>query len=147
MSNDISAFGLRVTIFASITFPNGIDITQFADDADPLDQPSQQLRDKAMGLNGDMVTWAKANSIPATISVIPGSEDDLNLQVLAEANRTGKGKRAVQDVITMVVSYGGDQDQVTLTDGVITDAIIGNAVASAGRLKSKPYVFAFENRS
>lgn len=144
--SDISAFGLEVQIFASITFPNGFTVTQFADDGDPLDQPSMQLRDKAMGLNGDLITWGKAVPIPATINVIPGSEDDNNLQVLAEANRTGKGKRAVQDEITMVITYGSG-DVKTLVNGAITDAIIGNSVASAGRLKSKPYAFTFENIS
>lgn len=144
--SDISGFGLRITITASETFPNGIEITQFADDADPLDQPAQQLRDKAMGLNGQLVTWGKAIPIPATINVIPGTEDDQNLQVLAEANRTGRDKRAVQDIVTMVITYGNG-DVVTLTEGAIMSAIIGNSVASAGRLKSKPYEFAFENRN
>lgn len=73
---DISGVGLRVTIVASNTFPSGITITQFADDADPFDVPSMQLADKAMGLNGDLITWSKASPLTPTINVIPGSEDD-----------------------------------------------------------------------
>lgn len=144
--SDISGFGLRIRITASITFPNGVELSAFADDADPMDMPSQQLRDKAMGLNGNLVTWAKAIPITLTVNLIPGSIDDQNMAVLAEANRTGAGKRAVNDVIRAVIIYP-DESMVTLTEGAITDAMIGNGVASAGRLKSKPYIFAFENKN
>lgn len=142
---DISGFGLRITIVASVTFPSGITLTQFADDGDPIDAPSQQLMDKAMGLNGDMVVWSKANPITPTINVIPGTDDDANLEVLAEANRVGRGKRSARDVITMTIIYPDDR-VITLTEGKITDAIPIRSVASAGRMKTKPYIFAFEGR-
>lgn len=141
---DISGFGLQVRLIASVTFPAGISITQFADDADPLDLPSIQISDKAMGLNGDLLTWSKATAIPATVAVVPGSEDDQNLSVLAEANRVGKGKNSARDIITLTVIYP-DGRTLTLTQGKITDSMFGNSVASAGRLKSKPYIFTFEN--
>lgn len=142
---DISGFGLRINVKASQTFPQGIDITQFADDTDPFDLPSIQIKDKAMGLNGDMVTWSKANPLLVSISVVPGSDDDRNLAVLLESNRVGKGKNSVHDVITMTGIYP-DDTTITLTEGSITDGPPGSAVASAGRLKSKTYQFAFENR-
>lgn len=141
---DISAFGIRVQIVASVTFPAGINVTQFADDGDSLDVPSQQIADKAMGVNGDLITWSKANPIVTTLNVIPNSEDDRNLQVLLEANRAGRGKRPARDVITMTAVYPDGQSR-TWTNGAITDGIPGNALASSGRLKTKPYAFAFEN--
>lgn len=141
---DISGFGIRVVLRASVTFPQGISLTQFADDADPFDTPSQQIMDKAMGLNGDMVVWSKANPITPTLNVIPNTDDDRNLQVLAEANRVGRGKTSARDVITMTVIYP-DGRSLTLTQGKITDAILTQPVASAGRLKTKPFAFAFEN--
>lgn len=146
MANDVSGFGLRVRITASRTFPAGFTVTQFADDADPFDLPSIQVADKAMGLNGDLVTWSKANPILPTINVIPGSEDDRNLAVLLEANRVGRGKTGARDVITMTGTYP-DGRSITLSAGVITDGMPGNSVASAGRLKSKSYAFAFEAMS
>lgn len=141
---DISGFGIRVILRASNTFPQGITLTQFADDADPFDTPSQQLMDKAMGLNGDMVVWSKANPITPTLNVIPDTDDDRNLQVLAEANRVGRGKTSARDVITMTVIYPSGRS-LTLNQGKITDAIVTQPVASAGRLKTKPFAFAFEN--
>lgn len=140
---DISGFGIRLILKASVTFPQGITLTEFADDGDPFDTASQQIMDSAMGLNGDMIVWSKANPIKPTISVIPDSDDDRNLAVLAEANRVGKGKTSRRDVITLTAIYPSGKT-ITLNNGKITDAILTQPVASVGRLKTKPYVFAFE---
>ncbi len=142
--NDISAFGLRVQLNASETFPSGVSLSQFADDADPFDTPSMQIRDKAMGINGDLITWSKANPISITLAVVPNSEDDKNLSVLFEANRVGKGKQGARDVIDITVVYP-DGATASFTQGAITDGMPSNSVASAGRMKSKAYIFAFEN--
>ncbi len=142
--NDISVFGLRVQLQASQTFPSGISLTQFADDADPFDAPSMQIRDKAMGVNGDLITWAKATPISLSLSVVPNSEDDRNLAVLFEANRVGKGKQGARDVVNVTAVYP-DGRTVSFTQGVITDGMPANSPSSAGRLKSKTYMFAFEN--
>lgn len=142
---DISGFGAQAQIRASVTFPAGVNITQFADDADPIDAPSIQIADKAMGLNGDLVTWAKASPIIVTLNVIANSDDDKNLSVLFEANRVGRGKNSSQDVITMAVTFPTGR-KVTYSAGRITDGQPGDSVASAGRLKTKAYAFAFENK-
>lgn len=143
MTNDISGFGAVVTIVASNTFPAGFTVTQFADDSDPLDLASIQIADKAMGLNGDLVVWSRAVPIPAVLSVIPGSQDDINLGILAQANRPGQGKVPALDIITMTVVYP-DGTVITLQSGKMTDAPFGKSIASAGRLKSKIYTFAFQ---
>lgn len=143
--NNISGYGIQLRIIASFTFPTGITITQFADDSDPFDLPSIQIADKAMGLNGDLITWSKANPIIVNLSVIPNSVDDKNLGILLEANRVGKGKLSVQDQIIMSARYP-EGTTLTLTTGTITDGMPSDSVASAGRLKSKTYSFAFENR-
>lgn len=141
---DISGFGLQLRVVASETFPSGFTVTSFADDTDPFDFPSQQIKDKAMGINGDLIVWSKANPLNITLGVIPNTEDDKNLGVLLEANRAAKGKKVVRDIITMTAIYP-DGSQITLSNGAITDGIPRNSVASAGRLKSKSYGFSFEN--
>ena len=146
MAVDISGFGVEARVVASTTFPTGFEITEFADDADPIDIPSQQISDTAMTLNGDLLSWSTANPIPATINVIPGSEDDLNLAVLLEANRVGMGKTSARDTVTLVVSTP-DNRTLTLTNGKITDGPVSNGVASSGRFKSKAYQFRFENKA
>lgn len=144
MSNDISGFGLRLRCIASNTFPAGFDITQFADDNDPFDLPSQQIAGSAMGLNGDAIYWATAAVITVNVAVVPGSTDDVNLSVLFENNRVSRGKKGTRDTITLVALYP-DGSSVTLAGGRITNGIPAKGVASAGRLKTKTYSFAFEN--
>ena len=143
---NISGFGLTVQVRASKTFPSGFTVTQFADDGDPFDIPSLQVNDKAMGLNGDLITWSKANPISVTLNLIPASEYDKNMSILLEANRIGRGKQSAKDVITMTAIYP-DGRTLILTEGVMTVGMPANSVASAGRMKSKPYPFAFENRT
>ena len=142
---DISGYGLSVRIVASNSFPAGFEITQFADDADPLDLEEIEISGSAMGLNGDLVTWVTPNPLPMKVNVITGSEDDRNLQVLFEANRAGRNKNSAKDQITAVVSYP-DGAVTTLTGGVCKQFLPSRAVSSESRLKSNPYTFAFENR-
>lgn len=142
---NISGFGLIVNILASNMFPVGLLITDFADDADPFDFPSLQIADTAMGLNGDLIGWSKPNPIKVTLNVIPQSFSDLNLAILLEANRVGKGKIGSRDIITLNAIYPNGTP-IILTNGMITDGMPGSGVASAGRLKSKNYSFSFENK-
>ena len=144
MSGEIGGFGLVVTLLADKTFPAGLVIESFADDADPFDFPDIQVVDIAMGLNGDMVSWQKAQVLPVSLSVIPESDDDNNLNVLLLANRVGKNLQSARDKITLVGRYPSGAI-VTLTPGRITNGPVSNSVASAGRMKSKTYKFAFEN--
>jgi hypothetical protein len=142
---NITGFGLSINLIASITFPAGFIINQFADDSDPLDVPSLQIGDSAMGLNGDLIAWSKANPIKLTLDVIPSSDNDINLAILLENNRVGRGKLGAKDLITMSLIYPAS-NTITLTNGIITDGIPFSPVSSAGRLKSKSYQFTFENR-
>lgn len=143
--NNISGFGLELRILASVTFPQGILITQFADDTDGLDVPNLQVGDSAMGLNGDLIVFSKANPIKINISVIAGSQDDQNLSVLLEVNRPGRGKVLPIDIITANITYA-QGNFVQLINGAIMDGSPFSAVASSGRLKSKVYTMVFENR-
>lgn len=145
MTTDISGQGLLINIRASKTFPAGFIANQFADDADPLDIADIQISELAMGLNGDLIAWNTANPIPMVINIIPGSDDDINLSILAESNRVGRGKISAKDKITASIVYPNG-NIVTLTDGRITNAPAADSVASAGRKKSKTYAFAFENK-
>jgi hypothetical protein len=143
---EISGFGLKVHIMASSTFPVGFPVTQFADDADPFDAPAIAYADKAMGLNGDLITWSKATPIDITINVIPDSADDLNLQILAEANRVSKGKTSARDVITLTRIDAAGRIAV-LSNGRLTNAPPLSSVASAGRKKTAAYTFTFESKA
>lgn len=141
---NISGNGFQIQLLATFTFPIGITISQASDDSDPIDFPSMQIADKAMGLNGDLLAWSKANPIVVNIAVIPSSEDDKNLSILFNNNRVGRRKISTQDIITLTVTYP-NSDIVTLNNGIITDGPPALSIASAGRLKTKTYSFSFEN--
>lgn len=143
---DISAIGVSVRCIASLTFPVGFTITEFADDADPFDLPAIDIATPSMNVNGDLVVFSAATPIPITLNVIPGSDADNNLSVIFEANRPGKNKRHAGDIITMVASYP-DGSTLMLSEGKMTNGVPGNSPASAGRIKSKAFSFAFQNLS
>lgn len=144
MTQDISGFGTIVNIIATGTFPVGFAVTQFADDSDPLDMAAVKIGDTAMGVNGDLITWARAVPLPMVLNVIPGSPDDLSLSALANANRASKGKIIALDSITATVVYP-DRTQVTLINGKMTDAPFGKSISSSGRIKTRSYAFSFES--
>jgi hypothetical protein len=150
MAVNISGYGLQLFLQASFTFPTGFIVNQFADDADPFDVPTLTIGESAMGLNGDLITWAKANPIEITLNVVPNSVNDNNLQIILNQNRPGRGKLAIPDVIQLtaqfpVTSVFTAPGIYTYTNGIITSGMPGNSVSSAGRMKTKPYTFTFEN--
>lgn len=150
MSINISGWGLEARLIASVTFPVGVTLTEFADDTDPLDVPSVQIGDAAMGLNGDLITWAKATRLDVSLSVIPNSNTDVNLAILFNQNRPAKGKLSIPDSIILTLQYpstiaNGNPKFVTYTGGKILTGMPSNAVASSARMKTKTYGFAFEN--
>ena len=146
MADDISGYGLSVIIVATETFPvAGFTITEFADDADPITFEDITTGEVAMGLNGDLVSWTTPNPIVCSVSVIPDSDDDINLSILLEANRSGKGKRAILDRIDLTRALPGSTP-VIFTNGKITGGPSSTSVLQSGRKQSKTYTFAFENK-
>ena len=141
---DISGFGSIVTLKASITFPTGLPLTQFADDSDPFDIPELQIGDAAKGVNGDLVTWKKAMPIPITIGLVPNSTNDQEMSLLLMRNTPVRNQAVIKDIITISVVYP-DQGTLTLTNGSMTHGMPGLSIASAGRFKSKTYKFTFES--
>ena len=145
---NISANGLTVVLSAIPSFPNLV-LTQWADDADPLDFPDIDIADSAMGVNGDLVVWSTPKPIEVSLSVIPGSSDDKNLNILFSLNRAGKLKPSTSDLVNMTFIYGGTlagvAKRVTLIGGRCMAYAPATGAASSGRKKSKTYKFVFEN--
>lgn len=142
---DISGTGLSIIVKASNTFPTGILCTSFPDDTDPMDFPEVTITEYGMGLNGDLVTWSAPQALQFSLSLIPGTEEDIAMEFLLEANRVAKGKRSAKDEITIVASYP-DGTVKTLKPGRIVSGVPGKGVASGGRVKTSTYGFVFENK-
>jgi hypothetical protein len=151
MSFDVSGFGLTGTLIASNTYPTGITINQFASDTDALDMNSIDIADLEMGLNGDGIGWEKPVVLPLVIAVIPGSDDDTNLQILFDANRVAQGKNSANDQITFTIVYpnlnsSGGNTQITMLKGKIVSGSTGRSVSSNGKQKTKVYGFKFADK-
>ena len=142
---DISGTGIEITLIAIPTFPAGLTLNAFADDTDPLDTPELQTADWGMGVNGDLVIWNTPKPIEVTLGMIPETDQEKNRALLADANRPAKGKLTTKDSVIMTVTYP-DGTRKTLTSGRLVASIPLTPVASAGRFKSKPYRFIFENK-
>ena len=145
MAHDISFFGTQVSLTASFTFPNGISISQFADDGDPLNITEMKIGDAAMSVNGTLVAWRKPAVIMIDMNIIPNSEDDKNLQILFDNNRLSKNHSSSNDVLTITCAFP-DGTTATYTGGIMLQGLAGNSGASSGRFKSKKYQFAFEDK-
>lgn len=139
-----SATGMKARIVAVPTFPAGFDINQWADDADPFDSEKVELAGSGIALNGDLVVWSKASKNVCFLRVLAGTEEAKNLDILLNVNRTAKGKTAVQDKITLVVTYADGTTKTGLNGAIISGPTMDSG-SSEGRLKTREYEFHFEN--
>lgn len=145
MAQDVSASGIKITVIAIPTYPFGITITSFSDDADPLDSPELNMADFTMGLNGDLILNRHPTPIEINLSVIPGTDEERALSNLLDANRVAKNKVSYQDSITLTVQYPDGLTKV-LTNGAIVAGSVVTGVSSNGRLKTKAFKFVFESK-
>ena len=142
---DVSATGVKITVITVPTYPQGFEVSEFADNADPLDFPPTQIADYGMGVNGDLVTWTKPAPLEITLNVIPNTDADKNLGILYDMNRAAKGKISAQDLVTLVASYP-DGTRKIFSNGKLISGVPANGVSSDGRIKTKEYKFVFENK-
>lgn len=140
--SDISGFGGIIQIRASVTFPAGITIRQYADDTDPFDIPTQEIGDLVLGVNGDAASFTKATPIVINLSVFPQTDDGNNLDILFNANRVQQGKNSANDDITIIAIYPNGKFK-TYGSGRIVSGMPGFSIASSARLKTMIYGFKF----
>lgn len=140
---EISVLGAKAWLTADKTFPAGFAITKFPADSDGIDIPEIQIGNAEMGVNGDLITYRTAVANTLTISVIPGSDEDKNLQILLDRNRVAKGRMYEQDNITLVVTLNNGTTH-TFSNGIIMSGELGYSLTSQGKIRTKRYGFMFE---
>lgn len=139
---NISGYGLGINIVALQTFPMGFDLKSFSDDTDALFIEDTETSGYEMDFEGSLVAYDKAAPIIVSVSVIPNTDDDINLKLLLQARKGGFKWLPIQDVTTMVVTYP-DRGRVAFTNGTIIRGPFGDSILSSGRRKSNVYTFAF----
>jgi hypothetical protein len=139
---NISGFGTSVTVIATQSFPLGFNITQFADDTDPIAVDPTEPNGFELLYDGSLFAFGKAAPIKLSVSVIPGSDDDINLKILLAANKSASSYIPLPDITSMVISYA-DGGRVVLSNGTILNGPLADAIAPTGRRKSNTFTFVF----
>lgn len=139
---NISGFGLSLVIVALQTFPLGIKVSAFPDDVDPLIVEDNESTKIEMLYDGTLFAYDTSNPILVSVSVIPYSDDDINLRILLSTRKTGIKWLPIDDVTSMVINYP-DGDRVVYSGGSIVSGPTSDSVTQNGRRKTNTYKFAF----
>jgi hypothetical protein len=139
---DISGFGTGVTILALSSFPQGFKLSQFADDSDPLTFDETETSDFELLYDGSLFTFDQASAIKMQVSVIPGSDDDINLKILLQARKGSAKLIPLPDITSAYIGYGNG-GSVLLSDGSIIKGPLADSITTQGRKKANTYTFVF----
>ncbi|ABL96837.1 hypothetical protein BcepF1.106 [Burkholderia phage BcepF1] len=139
---DISGFGASITVAALQTFPMGFNLSEFADDQDPLKFEEVEPTGFEFLYDGNPFFFDKAAIIRVSIAVVPGGDDDTNLKILLQSRKGSQSIIPLPDSTTMTVNYpnGG---RVILTNGSILSGPFADSITQQARKKGNVYTFGF----
>jgi hypothetical protein len=139
---DVSGFGSSVTVIATGSFPQGFQITEFADDKNPIEAKEIEPTGFEMLYDGSLFAFDKAAAVLVDVSVVAGSEDDINCKILLQA-RKGSPKIIPLPDVTSIVIANPNNGTVTLSGGTIISGPLVDTVLPSGRKQGNTYSFAF----
>lgn len=143
---DISGFGTGVTVVSLSTFPAGFQLSKFADDQDPIKVEDVEVIGYETLIDGSLFTFTKAAVALISVSVIAGSDDDINMKILLQTSK-GSAANAVSAGglsfdTSLVINYP-NTGMVMFTNGSIVKGPPADTVQAAGRMRGNTYTFAF----
>lgn len=139
---NISGFGTKLFIVATQSFPVGFTVTKFADDKDPLKVEEVEPTGYELLIDGSLFAFDKGAPVKVAVSVIPGSDDDINLKILLQARKSAPSIVPLPDVTSMVISYGNG-GTVALSSGAIISGPLADSIGQGGRMVGNTYTFVF----
>lgn len=143
MAINVTGFGTKVSLRASNTFPAPIIITEFSDDADPVEIEDLEIGQDQGGLQ-NAVQWQTYSPIHISLNIIAGGDDDELLQALFLANTPSPGRQIAKDVLTMSIIYPSGKIK-TYANGFFMSGPAGLSVTTEKKLKTNLYKFGFES--
>lgn len=151
---DVSAAGAKVRVECG---SNSCNITEFYDEGTPFETNEVEVTGSGITLNGQLVLWRKPVAYVVTLTVIPGSQDDVWLaQRLDDAHiRPGKvidvdRLKAKLTIWVPQINASGRQGKTVVTsytNGRILSGPTGPSASAEGKLAAKTYSFVFEDQS
>lgn len=139
---DVSGFGTGIVIVAVQAFPMGFTVNRFADDKDPIKAKEIATTGYEMLYDGSLFSFDKAAPSEIDISVIAGSEEDLNLKILLQSKKGSRRLLPIQDMTSMIITYP-DGGRVALSNGTIISGPLVDTVLTNGRKEGNTYKFVF----
>jgi hypothetical protein len=138
---DISGYGTGITVTALQSFPYGFTVSEFADDKDPLVCEPMETNAWEMLYDGSLFAFTKADPIKVSLSVIPGSDDDINLKIILQGSLSSAGILPLPNTTSMVLNY--PNGLVMLSNGTIYRGPVADTIQASGRKAGNTYDFAF----
>lgn len=143
MANEnLSTFGSKVILSASINYPMGVEIEDWADDADPFGPDNVTISEYGISLNGALLSWQQPAVAELEFSVWANSDSDRILRNIFDTDSIRKGKAALINVLTLSVQFP-DGEKAIFTSGKMLSGPPSSRAQQGGRKASKTYRFVF----
>ena len=139
---DVSFAGSKITVA-------GITISNFMDDANPVEFPDVDVSGYGVNCNGVMIRWAKPNAVIMSVTVIPGSDEDAKLYRLWAKYRVQDGSYSDQWSVPLTASISIGNQQMTgkrnysFAGGTMLSGPGGPTAHGDGKMNGRTYTFAF----
>ena len=139
---NVSGFGLGITLLALQSFPMGFPLSQFADDVAPIEVFPTEAVGYEMLYDNTLFAFDKAAPVRLAVSVIPDTSDDINLKILLQARKATSSLIPLPDITSIVISYSNG-GIVMLTNGTILSGPLADTIIPTGRKRGNTYNFVF----
>ena len=141
--NDVSFAGSSITIAGGL---GTIKITDFMDDANPVEFQDCEVSAVGINCNGHMIRYAKPSAIMMSVTVIPNSDNDKDLYNMWKKFRikddwSDDWEQALS--ATIDVSNKSLNISRTLNGGTMVSGPGGPSSNGEGKLQGRTYTFAF----
>lgn len=137
---DITAIGSKITFVSAAFAGKGLVVTNAPDSDAFFSIDAVDINEVAVGLNCHKISWALPNKLRITVSVIPNSEDDQNMQKMFHWNRT-QGMAVNTDSIQIGITETGKSEPEIYGDFSLVNGSPANTAEASGRFSNKQYVF------
>ena len=139
---DVSFAGSKVIV-------DGIEITDFMDDMNPIDIQDTELCNMEWSCNGRMIRTIKPSAVVISVTVIPGSPSDKKLMNIWKERFSNGGAVSpgtCDEPLTCVVqSDNTNVGSFTFRTGTCVAGAAAFTSNGQGKMGGNTYTFAFEN--
>ena len=140
-----ATFKIKDVSFAgSVVKVGNVTVTDFMDDANPVEFQDVEVSTVGVNCNGSMIRNAKPNVVMMSVTVIPGSQSDTDLYALWTKYRVqGTWNSQWEDPLTASVTIGSGRGSRAFSNGTMVSGPGGPSSNGEGKMSGRTYTFAF----